>query len=341
MGAIVMDNIDKTLQKKIDGLIKIGLSIENIYTNFCNLEKEGKRNSDEYKKYIDYLEMTLEIENKKLEYFAFDEERLLLTIDYLEQKYNLYGIDANYDYMYLNKESKAATRIITTFDSYLDDIYYNNNFNIADKIDFQQVVLLLKEKQTYDNLKTMGFQMQHLEKRNNLNKTNKGTTQLRDPFLDYKYNLAFVNKNLETDFLLNDFNVCKFLSFKNKEHAKFLGLSLKKYENLNVYVTSSEIINKVIEYCKFTEIELLLSHNKERNKLILWFLINNFNNLNSEELLTIREVLFHHLPNDNLNPKSKKIVLSCLNNSLKNIAISESKKIKKDQVSIKRKKNKK
>ena len=187
----------------------------------------------------------------------------------------------------------------------------------------------------------MGFQIQQLEKDDSLNITNQKTILLSDSFLDYKYNLAFINKDLEKDLLLNDFNVCNSLFFKKEEHAKVLGLSLKMYENLNIYVTLNESINKMVEYCKFTDIELVLPHNEERNKMILWFLINNFNNFRSEELFTIREVFLYYLPNENLNPKSKKIVLSCLNNSLKNIAISESKKIKKDQVSIKRKKNKK
>ncbi len=326
MGVMVMSNIDKTLQQKIENLIKIDLSIGNIYTNFCLLEKEGKKNSDKYKKYINYLEMVLEIENKKLEYFTFNKERILLTIAYLEEKYNLYGVDASYDYMYLNNESKAATRIMTTFDSYLDDI--NNNYDIINKTDFQQITLLLKEKQIYDNLKTMGFQIQQLEKDDSLNITNQKTILLSDSFLDYKYNLAFINKDLEKDLLLNDFNVCNSLFFKKEEHAKVLGLSLKMYENLNIYVTLNESINKMVEYCKFTDIELVLPHNEERNKMILWFLINNFNNFRSEELFTIREVFLYYLPNENLNPKSKKIVLSCLNNSLKNITTSESKKNK-------------
>lgn len=57
--------LDKKDYNQIENLIRIGSSIETLYKKMCNLEIEEKKDTDEYKKILDYLKIALEVESKQ------------------------------------------------------------------------------------------------------------------------------------------------------------------------------------------------------------------------------------------------------------------------------------
>ena len=52
--------------KVVDSLMQISLSIGSLYSKLADLEIAGKKDSDEYRKTIEYLKISIETENEVL-----------------------------------------------------------------------------------------------------------------------------------------------------------------------------------------------------------------------------------------------------------------------------------
>ena len=59
-----MDELDIEDYKLIGDLINITSSIKSLHDKLFILESKGKKNSDEYNKILDYLKISIEVENK-------------------------------------------------------------------------------------------------------------------------------------------------------------------------------------------------------------------------------------------------------------------------------------
>ena len=80
-----MWELEQTLQKKLDDLIKIGLSVNTINSNLCRLEKEGKKDSPEFQKFVSYLQIATEVENEKIKDITYDEDDMNELLYFLEK----------------------------------------------------------------------------------------------------------------------------------------------------------------------------------------------------------------------------------------------------------------
>ncbi len=336
-----MYELSETLQKRLDDLTKISLAVNNIYSNLCLFEKDGKKDSDEFRKYVDYLQIALEIENEKIKKLSYNEENIGLLVYHLEEKFNLHGVDIYHDYMYLNEEAKVATRIITTLDAILDEIYCGEDYDHLAGADLYQIYNYITKTLLYNNLKKMDEQIKGDKTGKLSRKTDDNLGCLRDLYLDYKYNMAFVNKEIEQNFLSNNFNTADILILKPLEQARILGLSVKEYNDLKKYDIINKTLDNISVHGSFSNLEMLLPPNVKRKVITLWSIINGIKVMDYHQLLEVKASLNYAAKFTVLNPKSKKIVLAILNDNLAPFLSDQSKIIKNNQVYIKRKNDQK
>ncbi len=323
-----MWELEQTLQKKLDDLIKIGLSVNTINSNLCRLEKEGKKDSPEFQKFVSYLQIATEVENEKIKDITYDEDDMNELFYFLEKKYNLYAHDPYYDYMYFDAETRVATRIMKTLETALDEVYIDNTFEDDYDDDFLEDKLFkvysdFNKMNIYQNLKNKAVEIESTKELSDISISNNNKS-VKDLYLEYKYNAAFVDKDIEWSFIFNNFDASELLLLKPREQARNLGMSIAEYINEKHYYLSYDIFIKSLLYAGFSEVDLLLPVNAEKRVLILWHLCNIFNNLNYYQLLEIGQALSQLPQFNNLDVESQKNILGLIENSIEN-AINNSK----------------
>lgn len=317
-----MWELEKSLNQKLNDLIKIGLSIQNIYFNLYRLEKENKKDSLEFRKYVNYLQLAIEIENQKFKPITRREDEMNLILYYLEEKYNLYNVDVYYDYMYLGDESRVVTRIMETVETALDDICIDDEYEVNEDyfvaVSDLKVYSMINKTIAYLNLKNKSKQLKINKNLENLKIQRGEQKNMRELYLEYKYNMAFVDKDIEKSFIINNFNALELPIFTIKEQADILNISIDDYRKEIGNWVSYDIVKHIFTYGDFTDIELLLKAHAERKMLSLWHLINTFSGMNNHQLLKFKEML-NKLPNfSEINDKDKQTILTIINDSISN-----------------------
>ncbi|MDD2181625.1 MAG: hypothetical protein PHW32_04585 [Bacilli bacterium] len=317
-----MEILDDHLQYEIDKLIKLGVSIYNLYDNLCRLEKEGQKNSPTFQKYLNYLDIGTEIENQRFKIISQDEEEMNSILYYLEEKYNLYPVDPYYDFVYLNSEAKAATRIMETIETVMDDIedyeyaYEDDVESYEDFIRSFKVYTTIKKRNIYHNLIMMDKGITE-----SLNSCDEKINQeyvktLKDLYLDYKYNAAFMDKDIEKSFMINNFTVKDLPILSLKQQAEVLDISVDEYLIEKRYTLAYDVCDKISLYDDFSKFDLLIPANNKRKTLILWYLNNTFNFIDDRQLQEIKDWIVTPNTTINLNEKNKKNILKIINSSL-------------------------
>ncbi len=324
-----MWDLNKSLEKDIDNIIELGLSINNIYTKLCQMEKKGKKGTAKFKKYIDYLLIAVGIEENKLNKIIGNLDEMNLILFYLEEKYNLYGANSYLDYVYFDEETKAVLRIIETLESKIEE-YENleNEEYLMNCDDYAETYVIINKTLHYHNLKAMNQYLKCSKdlKKLPISKCNEKT--LSDIYIEYKYNMAFVDKGVEKSLIINNFEPKNLMVLSYEAQAEYLNMSSYYYELDIQYQLIINTLNEVFVYSDFSKPEQLLSYNIERKVLALWYLINSFNMMKSNDLIEI----FNYLDEDdcfaNVNNADKQTILALIENSFEKAIEREKERVK-------------
>ena len=278
----MLNNNEKNVLNK---LYNITNSIKDLYFKLITLELNGKKNNEDYKKILDYLSMTRELEEKYMN--EIDDCNKYLS--YFEK--NMYGVNemnaiTEGNYLYLKE-----FRIIGNLLIYRDE--NNKNETILNEAILKDIMLMFIK---------------------NLDMCIKKTTNkfLKEKLIYTIYSLIYSNKNIETDLLYYNFNfeldnisksnyIAYLLNVDNKKYnEKFMWYILDFTNNAMKYITKNtynfDDENQIIIFLKENIIKSckdLCSNEKElerQKELVDSYDIDNENYYYSEDRELIKSL---------------------------------------------------
>ena len=203
----------------LKGLIQTTESIETIYNKLCELETNGQKDSEEYRKYIDYLKMSLEVESDIYSSAKLDFNRGSAIYNYIVEDRIPEGtltdkeslIAQNYDYRVLKRILGALKKIIVTdyktiqeqmMPSGLVQLMRDIGMSNVDQRVSNAVFSGVSLKSSMDQDIMRGF----LSFVGDLT-INSRYEEYRPNLIATKYNAAFLDKDAEADLLENSFEI--------------------------------------------------------------------------------------------------------------------------------------
>lgn len=278
----MLNNNEKNVLNKIYNITN---SIKDLYFKLITLELNGKKNSEDYKKILDYLSMTRELEKK----YMYEIDDCNKYLSYFEK--NMYGVNemnaiTEGNYLYLKE-----FRIIGNLLIYRDE--NNKNETILNEAILKDIMLKFIK---------------------NLDMCIKKTTNkfLKEKLIYTIYSLIYSNKNIETDLLYYNFNfeldnisksnyIAYLLNVDNKKYnKKFMCYILNFTNNAMKYITKNtynfDDENQIILFLKENIIKSckdLCSNEKElerQKELVDSYDIGNENYYYSEDRELIKSL---------------------------------------------------
>ena len=224
---------DNTLEYKlsIEKILMISNKILIIYNNLYNLEINNQKNSLDYHRNLNYLDIVLELENnfyQKLNpklisfYLHFlDPNRILKNLS----DYHLIINDLNQIY----PKKRIYNRLLEIQNNYLKEKY--------DDINYKEISLL--QRTLKEDINKLFLYYEEKEFNNNSN--------FKDTFTMTKYILSYLNKDIENSLKenFNDFNKLILLS---KSTSDLLEIDEDRYQNYIVKFFIIYIRQEMLEY---------------------------------------------------------------------------------------------
>lgn len=250
-------NLDKNDLKEIERLLKINTNINRLYTKLYTLEIEGKKDSDDYNKNIEYLSILIEGEDKiysdpslttkkaiSWAKFLFDQKsQNTFTQNKEKQEYN--SIIIRIIDKLLSKIIKDYNTIINLSDREFTNIMTMLGLKMPDKVDrdtkYKCIILTNAiEKDIHYNF--LSFLKKYIE--------DPKYRTLKKALIIGKYSIIFANKDIESYYLNNNFNIPDDTYIYSTLVAEALQIKPELYRNIKDvigYKIVNEQINKLLE----------------------------------------------------------------------------------------------
>lgn len=226
----------------IDAFIKIASSIDTIYKRLYQLEVDNQKESAEYKNLLEYLDISLKVEKDYYDKINFSINKYELTINYLmqdrmpnnpksdleaiilQENFNrvIRRVIANLDSRALNNQQALQKKVPNQFIELLQ--FFNNQ--ITNESVLKSINSSILMKQSFEN-ETLNTFLLFLKEESD----DKENVSFKDRLLKAKYDIIFVNKEIETEMLKSRFNVMNFI-FDSKATADILNINSELYNIL-------------------------------------------------------------------------------------------------------------
>lgn len=271
----------------VDSIIQVTNSINTLYKKLFELEINNLKDTDEYRKYIQYLNMAIELENsyydklttlqgiKILNFLVYDKfpennlsdiesiilrktddpiiRRILVALDYLLENYQ----QENFEQLF-----KISEQDVMFKDEDLDklpDSFVYAYYGLTDEL----YLKLLRNKYVVDNVHQEEILKNFLVFVEEI-KQDKGNSKYKNELIKVKYDISFNNKNVEQTLLDNNFNMEKPLIYSSNHYLDIVGLEKDIYNLLKDYRGFKLSVNQIDELLRIKD----LDYEKEDNQLI-------------------------------------------------------------------------
>ena len=252
-GMVVNMKIEEIEQ--LNNIIKTTNSIKTLYNKLYELEINNKKNTEEYNKTLNYLDMAIEVENSEYDRCKFNYEKSKRWMEYIliEMLHNKF-CNNEISVLELNYEKLELRRILNCLSKYVNE---------SPKSVFAEISIILRmlgvsdiEKKV-EETHSLNYKMDRELKREMalsflyfINKEisdNNYNNKYKNELIRTKYNLSFISKLVENNLFVDNFQFPNELNNYSKFIANSLDINDKIYENIkNEFgksVAEEEIIN--------------------------------------------------------------------------------------------------
>lgn len=282
----------------LNSIIEITNKISKIYYNLYTLDINNQKNTEEYKKQLDYLSICLDIENEL--YKKTNYKNLYLYMEYLDEKkifryYQDFDSLLDFDHNLIIKK-RIYNRLNNINFSNLINIYQNDINKKNDDPSFDHLIFLNKEINNDIEKSVIYFSLEKNKK----------------DLLKIKYIITFLNKDIENNLDIFKDNLNLNLSFSNSlttllqvDEVTYNKLLKKYYLKYIKHHINNLLSIKDTDYLNQTKIDTL-------ECIIRSFLEININNLDY-----LKESI-HDIIKVNKNNKTSIYILEKLLMDIKN-----------------------
>ena len=224
--------LNKDINDNINILLAVTSSINDTYAKLKELEIKGQKESKEYKRLIECLKSSLELEKSIYDRFPNDLDTLVNIIrevtknkDFFinfDLKENIDAIINNYDLITRRIYLRLLNKMLDIKDA--DFIIGTNNPDILENQSARNILILhsLIIKDYINTILVILNKVIYDEKYKNINNL----------LLNVKYSLAFLYDNVENDLLENNFNINNDLYWEATAMGDFYHLDREKLKEI-------------------------------------------------------------------------------------------------------------
>lgn len=274
-------------------LLLVTSSIQKIYHNLYELEICNKQNSEEYRKQISYLNISIQVEDDL--YSKFDK---VLAEKIYKMIYNFLS----------KKNSEIVRRILNILsdkfifdevsviellpdeicDSFIDSDLHELDLKVNHFITGSVEMYKILKKEAL--MGVLVFLQEFID--------NKDCEKIKNLLIHAKYKLCLVNKNIEINLLNDEFNISNFLYTNSSVLASFLSINEQEYSALKETYYLQEVYKNIDELLKESDD----NYNKEDTQLssvLHQCFIRSYFLLMKDESIEDANYDFHKLLEDN------------------------------------------
>ncbi len=323
----LMDEDYKWLEK----IIKISTSIEKLYKEIFVLEINGQKDSETYKKNMDYLNISLEVESKIYEnvtfnYLKYDElisyltnqlpsnildmPECIIERDYRERVIRriIYNLLAQLQEIALKKYKVELPDDILNFASQFGVFNLNQIANITIYFDNE-----IKKSLGKDFLTGYLIFLQEFINNDNFN-------DFQKDLIKSKYNVSFLNKHIESEFKNNNFQIPDVFYPNSSLVPDFSRINSNIYIDLKDSYSFRQAIYQISKLIE-TSNQDYQDYNQKLTSILRECLIRaTFLFMSNEKLEDLNYQFHEYLESDEYRKKSlnnkisEEIIINCFNN---------------------------
>ena len=251
---------------QIDNLIKVTSYIDKIYSKLYNLEINGKKDTVEYKKLLENLNLAIQLENKQYEEYNLNYWKCVAWHrHFLDKKAPIKFINDMESLMQHDYNYRVVRRILGTLEKKMTLDYEN----LKDTLPLDMTIML-KQMGMYNNDRIFSNIIDSsLDVINSLEidilnayltfleefVRNKEYKYLKKDLISSKYNLSFINKKIESNLISDSFEVSDTLYINSKFFADLLNLDFRTYNNLRNSNGEEKVMAQIMELLEIGDID--------------------------------------------------------------------------------------
>ncbi|MBQ9072130.1 MAG: hypothetical protein IJY25_03125 [Bacilli bacterium] len=241
---------------KINRLLETAKAVEKLYNKLYILEINGQKETDEYKKQMEFLNISIDLENRLYKKYNFSIEKQSILIKYLVNfKYHKNYIDneaciINQDYanIHVRRVINKLTNELSKTKAGIKEIYFEEvELMENDMKESINNIRVLKELQRDIFSSYLLFLQEYI--------LNEQYKCYKNEFIKSKYNLSFVYEKIEKIMLNNNFDINKELYLGSKLVSDILKIDLQVYNYMKDDYSSSFLKDIVFEFIEFKDLD--------------------------------------------------------------------------------------
>lgn len=247
---------------QIINLMKLTMSINELYTKLYKLEINNKKDTEEYKKEVELLKILLDEETKTYKEYNLTQAKSMEWIGYLiskkssniiktdietimNQDYNSRIVNRIINKLYSNIEVSRIDNII--FSSIKEEIK-NDELDIPDEFITNSITSSLKIRKSFEcdifNL-YLSFLSEKIKDGN--------FKSIKNQLIDSKYNFSFINKNIEDSMISKNFELDNTFYIGSKMTAELYRITPELYTFLKDTYGLQMLLDQIIELLKIAD----------------------------------------------------------------------------------------
>ena len=313
-------NIERNDLEQIESLLRITTNIDKLYTKLCKLEIENKKDTDEYTKNIHYLSILIEEETKLYNKLNLTFNKTVSWINFLLNIKQINGINLRETLLTQNYDNHIIIRILNNLTLNISKDY-NKLINLSNE-NLEIVMKLIGIKISISSPKDIICKciISKIAIENDIHYAylsflqeeihNPKQTSLRDKLITNKYNTAFINRDIESYTLTNNFNIKTNNFIISNIVPELLEINQLTYKNIQdligCTISSNEIYELLeisdLDYCDITKVTTSVLRQCMINSAFLFMSGEKISDINYEfhEYTDDKEYLEIH-PNSNIS----------------------------------------
>lgn len=258
-------NLDTTDLEQIEAILRNNKNIDRLYTKLCNLDIEDKKNTEEYTKLLEYISIVIEVEDKLYKEANLTIEKALSWAKFLFAIKRKNSFTIREDILRQEYDNRIISRIL------------NNLFNIITKD--HNILLNLPINELTNIMTMLGIKVSKIDKKNAICKciTIKNIIEndiyytflsfmqrniedpkqkmFRENLITAKYNTSFINKEIESYLLTNNFNISTNTYISSDIVSELLLINKELYKRIKDTIGQSIVGNQIYELLEISDVE--------------------------------------------------------------------------------------